>query len=182
MREMAGFLGLICEFFWLSPAQATVRIDINLTTQTMNVESASGSYTWRVSTARSGYVTPRGTFRPYSLQRMHYSRKYHMSPMPYSIFFARGYAIHGTYSVSQLGRPASHGCIRLLPANAATLYHLVQTEGAAISISGSPPQSHIAAAHHKTAAPALSYAPQRQPTPTVDTWQASPLTWWPSAR
>src|ERR1039458_7093075 len=126
MHKMAGFLGLTCGFFGLSAAQATVRVDIDLTTQTMNVQSASGSYTWRVSTAGSGYVTPRGTFSPYSLQRMHYSHKYHMSPMPYSIFFAGGYAIHGTYSVGQLGRPASHGCIRLDPANAALLYQLVK--------------------------------------------------------
>ncbi|MGP0059490.1 MAG: L,D-transpeptidase [Beijerinckiaceae bacterium] len=181
MLKMAGFLGLTCGFFGLSTAQATVRIDIDLTTQTMNVQSANGSYTWAVSTARSGYVTPRGTFSPYSLQRMHYSHKYHMSPMPYSIFFAGGYAIHGTYSVAELGRPASHGCIRLLPANAALLYHLVQTEGAAISISGSPPYSY-AAVHRAKAGHALAYTRERQPAPAVDTWQANPLSFWPSAR
>lgn len=120
-----------------SPASA-VDIAIDLTSQTMRVASARGVEVWPVSTARSGYVTPRGTFRPYRLERMHYSRKYHMSPMPYSIFFRGGYAIHGTGSVSQLGRPASHGCIRLAPGNAARLYSLVQAEGARISISGTP--------------------------------------------
>lgn len=141
MRSVVGILASICGILWISAAQATVRIHIDLSSQTMNVESANGSYTWPVSTARSGYVTPHGTFHPYSLQRMHYSRKYHMSPMPYSIFFARGYAIHGTYSVRQLGRPASHGCIRLSPGHAAELYAMVQSEGADISISGTPPHS-----------------------------------------
>ncbi len=49
--------------------------------------------------------------------------------MPHSIFFHEGYAIHGTGYVSRLGRPASHGCVRLHPANAATLYALVREHG-----------------------------------------------------
>ena len=49
-----------------------------------------------------------------------------MAPMPYSIFFNEGYAIHGSYEISHLGRPASHGCIRLHPKNAAVLFALVQ--------------------------------------------------------
>ena len=141
MRSVVGILASICGILWISSAHATVRIHIDLTSQTMNVDSATGSYTWPVSTARSGYVTPHGTFHPYSLQRMHYSRKYHMSPMPYSIFFARGYAIHGTYSVRQLGRPASHGCIRLHPKNAAVLFALVKENmrDTAIIVTGDRP-------------------------------------------
>ena len=143
-------------------AQAAVKVDIDLSSQTMHVESDSGaSYNWPVSSARAGYATPRGYYRPQRLERMHYSRKYHNSPMPYSIFFRGGYAIHGTGAVSQLGRPASHGCIRLAPGNAATLFALVKQEGARIQITGSPPAStmfaeshgkrqHVAAArHHK---------------------------------
>ncbi len=71
---------------------------------------------WRVSTARRGYWTPRGSFRPYLLKRMHYSSKYENSPMPHSIFFRGGYAIHGTYHVRSLGRAVSHGCIGWHPA------------------------------------------------------------------
>ncbi len=189
MRKLIGLLGLVCGFFWLSSAQATVQIDIDLTTQTMKVEGATESYAWPVSSAGSGYVTPHGSFKPYSLQRMHYSHKYHMSPMPYSIFFAGGYAIHGTYSVAQLGRPASHGCIRLAPANAAKLYQMVKAEGAAISIAGTPPGGHMMAKaggtkyaaahqHHKKATHELAYAPDRQAPPSVGTWQANPLRWW----
>ena len=92
-------------------ASARVRIDIDLSSQTMRVQSSRGNYSWLVSTARTGYVTPRGHYSARSMQRMHYSRKYDMSPMPLSIFFRGGYAIHGSYATGALGRPASHGCI-----------------------------------------------------------------------
>jgi lipoprotein-anchoring transpeptidase ErfK/SrfK len=94
----------------------------------MQVDTDSGSYQWRVSTARKGYYTPTGTFHPYSLQLMHYSRKYDNAPMPHSIFFSGGYAIHATPHTGALGRPASHGCVRLSPANAATLYSIVKND------------------------------------------------------
>ncbi len=93
---------------------ASLVANINVGSQTMTV-SRSGQvlYRWSVSTARKGYFTPRGTYRPQWTARMWYSRKYDMSPMPYAVFFHGGYAIHGTGAVRQLGRPASHGCVRL---------------------------------------------------------------------
>lgn len=135
---IAVFAGML----WTQAADATVRIHIDLSAQQMAVESSSGSYTWPISSARSGYVTPRGEFAPERLERIHYSKKYHMSPMPYSIFFLGGYAIHGSYETAALGQPASHGCVRLSPQHAEILYHMVQAEGARISISGSPPASY----------------------------------------
>ena len=142
MRRVFAVFAFIASLLAASPAAlAKVSIDIDLSSQTMHVESAAGSYDWPVSSARSGFSTPRGAYRPQRLERMHYSKKYHNSPMPHSIFFRGGYAIHGTGAVGQLGRPASHGCIRLAPGNAATLYALVQQEGARIQISGTPPGS-----------------------------------------
>ena len=123
-------------------ADATVSVAIDLTHQRMHVVASRGTYDWPVSSARSGFYTPGGSFAPTHLERMHYSKKYHMSPMPYSIFFRGGYAIHGTYATGALGRPASHGCVRLSPGHAAALYRMVQSEGARISISGTPPSSH----------------------------------------
>ncbi|MEZ5839333.1 MAG: L,D-transpeptidase [Hyphomicrobiales bacterium] len=111
-------------------AKADVVAKVDLSSQRMNVYvNGASKYSWPVSTARRGYRTPVGTFRPQSLRRMHYSKKYHNSPMPHSIFFLGGYAIHGTGAVKSLGRPASHGCVRLHPANAATLFSLVQDHG-----------------------------------------------------
>lgn len=115
------------------PAQAFADVlvaKVNLSTQTMTV-SMDGQviHRWAVSTARRGYVTPRGSWRPKRLERMWYSSKYDDSPMPYSVFYDGGYAIHGTGSVRQLGRPASHGCVRLRVGNAAMFYSLVQEVG-----------------------------------------------------
>jgi lipoprotein-anchoring transpeptidase ErfK/SrfK len=117
-------------------AAARVRIHVDLAHQRMHVSSPEGDYSWPVSTARAGYHTPRGVFSAKSLQPMHYSRKYDNSPMPHSIFFSGGYAIHGTYATGSLGRPVSHGCVRLSPGHAAQLYDMVQREGASISING----------------------------------------------
>ncbi len=122
---------------WATGAEAAVDIEVNLSNQTMQVTSGDGeTQVWPVSTARKGFVTPRGRYRVQSLQAMHYSRKYHNSPMPHSIFFKGGYAIHGTYATGSLGAPASHGCIRLSPEHAAQLYEMVEAEGARISITG----------------------------------------------
>jgi hypothetical protein len=192
MRFAKTILVIVLSMFAITTARATTQIHIDLSSQTMHVQSSSGSYTWPVSTARAGYSTPRGSYAPTGLQRMHYSKKYHMSPMPYSIFFRGGYAIHGTYATGALGTPASHGCVRLSPAHAAQLFKMVQTEGGSISITGAPPGStRFASAHHHAqtrlaglsghhhhghAASALAYAPQHHhhfPT-SVKSWQASP--------
>ena len=106
---------------------ASLVASIDVSSQTMTVSQyGQVLYRWSVSTARNGYITPRGTYRPQRTARMWYSRKYDMSPMPYSVFFRGGYAIHGTGAVRQLGRPASHGCVRLHTANAATFYSMVR--------------------------------------------------------
>lgn len=109
-------------------ANLEARIDVSSQTMTV-VKSGRVLYRWKVSTARNGYITPRGSWRPTRLHRMWYSRKYDMSPMPYSVFYRGGYAIHGTGAVKSLGRPASHGCIRLHTANAAQFYSLVKQVG-----------------------------------------------------
>ena len=121
-------IGAILMLF-LGPAKADVVITVNKSTQTMLVETPQEFFTWRVSSARPGYHTPTGEFKPYRLERIHYSKKYDNAPMPNSIFFLGGYAIHATYDVHHLGRPASHGCIRLSPQNAKWLYHIIQENG-----------------------------------------------------
>lgn len=119
-------------FFMFSVASEAARITarIDISSQTMAVfKDGRRMYSWRVSTGRRGYRTPTGTFRPKWLKRMHYSSKYNNSPMPYSVFFHRGYAIHGTNYIRNLGRPASHGCIRLHPSNARRLFGLIRSHG-----------------------------------------------------
>ena len=112
------------------PAEAGVVARINLSSQRMDVfVDGRPRYSWPVSTARRGYRTPTGTFRPQAMKTWHRSTIYDGSPMPHSIFFRGGYAIHATNYVKSLGRPASHGCVRLSPNNAAELYGLVKQYG-----------------------------------------------------
>ena len=115
-----------------APARAGIIVRIDNSTQRMHVLiDGTLAYVWRVSTARKGYRTPPGNYRVQRMERMWYSRRYDMSPMPYSLFFRGGYAIHGTGSIRQLGRPASHGCVRLHPAHARMLFRLVRSYGGA---------------------------------------------------
>lgn len=113
----------------ITPAHAGLSVVIDLSAQRMSVRGAGAAYDWPVSTARRGYRTPTGTFRPQALERMHYSSLYDNAPMPHSIFFRGNYAIHGTNHIKSLGRPASHGCVRLAPGNARVLFDLVRGVG-----------------------------------------------------
>jgi hypothetical protein len=170
MRVM-GFVAavLVGLGVWSAPAKAAVNIQVDLSTQTMHVRSGDGqAYDWPVSTARAGYVTPNGHYGVQSLQAMHYSHKYHNSPMPHSIFFKGGYAIHGTYATGSLGAAASHGCVRLSPAHAAQLYGMVRAEGASISITGATPgRGTVQVARRRSAAPvAVAYNDEGRPVVT----------------
>jgi hypothetical protein len=149
-------------------AEAAILIDIDLSRQQMTVHVGEKlAHTWAVSSARSGYVTPTGSYTPQRMHKIWYSRKYDDAPMPHAIFYSGGFAIHGTTSTGMLGRPASHGCVRLAPGNAATLYGLVQQEGMAatrIVIHGTPPKSAPPPVAQRTLPqgqrPIMVYAPQ----------------------
>jgi L,D-transpeptidase catalytic domain len=111
-------------------AQADVLVNISKSQQRLAVTvDGTETYRWPVSTGRAGYTTPSGSFRPVRLERDWYSRKYDNAPMPFSVFFYRGYAVHGTMEARSLGHAASHGCVRLSPANASILFSLVRREG-----------------------------------------------------
>ena len=112
------------------PPPITLELNADLHTQRLKViENGSVKYTWPISSGRPGFDTKTGTFRPQWASRLWYSRQYELAPMPHAIFFHQGMAFHATNAVRLLGRPASHGCIRLSPANAALLYKLVHKHG-----------------------------------------------------
>ncbi len=127
------------------PPKPTLFASINLTSQTMTVRNGDKVvHRWKVSTGRSGYHTPPGKFRPTWKVRMWRSRQYYGAPMPYSVFFNRGIAVHGTAATGLLGRPASHGCVRLATSNARAFYKLVSRHGMAktrIEVTGKTPVS-----------------------------------------
>ncbi len=154
-------------------ACAHVEINIDLASQTMTVHSGSGeTYVWPISSGKAGHATPNGVFRPRAMYVMVHSTKYDNAPMPHSIFFYGQYAIHGTTAVGHLGRPASHGCVRISPANAATLFAMVQKQGAEIRIVGSP-FSDIARSERRSGS-LLGYASVHHAR-TLKEWARDPL-------
>jgi hypothetical protein len=112
-------------------AQAEIVITIDKSAQLMTVvRDGIALYTWSVSTGRGGYATPSGSFAPFRMEADHYSKEWDDAPMPHSIFFTKvGHAIHGSYDTKKLGTPASHGCVRLSPRNAAILFAMVERDG-----------------------------------------------------
>ena len=114
-----------------SAARADIVITIDKSTQQMTVlQDNFLLYTWPVSTGASGYDTPSGDFKPFRMERDHFSREWDDAPMPNSIFFTKqGHAIHGSMHVKAIGTPASHGCVRLRPESAVILFNLVKQEG-----------------------------------------------------
>jgi hypothetical protein len=145
MRRVLGILTFLClSLFGFFPAHAGVDVRVNIATQRMTVTTTDGEvHQWAISSGRKGFRSPNGVYRPTRLERSWYSRKYG-GAMPHSVFFRGGYAIHGTTAVGALGRPASHGCIRLHPANAAKLFALVKKHGArstTIALNGAAPDN-----------------------------------------
>ena len=190
MRSILAPIAAVATFAGYSAtADATVHVNIDLSTQSMHVSSDSGaSYDWPISSGKPGHATPRGSFRPQRMFTMVHSAKYDNAPMPHAIFFHGPYAIHGTGAVHALGHPASHGCVRLSPGNAATLFAMVQHEGAQISISGTPAGGDAVASvnphkaghrlamaqRHRFQAQALGYAP-RGGTKSLRQWARDPF-------
>src|SRR5262245_1645126 len=114
-----------------NPAAPTIVINIDKTKQRMTVLlDGVQRYDWPVSTGKAGYSTPSGTFTPLSMNKVWYSKEWDNAPMPHAIFFMKdGHAIHGSYEVKHLGKAVSHGCVRISPQNATTLYTLVEKTG-----------------------------------------------------
>ena len=129
-----------------SAARANILISIDKSTQHMSV-SVDGEtrYVWPISTGRAGYDTPNGSFKANRMDADHLSQEWDNAPMPHTIFFdMHGHAIHGFFDVKHLGQPASHGCVRLSPEHAGTLFDLVTAEGMSnttIVVSGRTPSS-----------------------------------------
>ena len=146
LRPVAAAVVAVCVFalFFILPASATIVIAIDKSAQQMTVsQDGAQLYAWPVSTGQRGYDTPAGEFKPFRMEKDHYSREWDDAPMPHSIFFTtRGHAIHGTEHTRNIGRPASHGCVRLEPENARVLFGLVKQQGMAnvrVVLSGATP-------------------------------------------
>jgi hypothetical protein len=137
-------------------ARATILVSIDKTTQSMSVTvDGSPRYVWPVSTGWPGYDTPNGTFKPNRMDADHLSQEWDNAPMPHTIFFdLHGHAVHGFFDVKHLGLAVSHGCVRLSPDHAATLFDLVKTQGMAntsVVIAGRTPGGNSGAVARRSA-------------------------------
>jgi uncharacterized protein (TIGR02246 family) len=134
-----------------------VNVDKSRQAMTISLDGVK-TYEWPVSTGKAGYSTPSGTYTATSMNKVWYSKEWDNAPMPHSIFFMKdGHAIHGSLDVRHLGQPVSHGCVRLSPENAATLYALVAKNGLEnthVTVSGATPGGE-----YKVAKPTLSPHP-----------------------
>lgn len=151
-----------------SSAQADLLIRVDKAAQRMTVTvDGVQRHAWPVSTGRPGYITPSGSFTPFRLEEDHFSKEWDDAPMPHSVFFTKeGHAIHGSFDTKRLGSPASHGCVRLAPANAAALFALVKKEGLGntkVVLQGETPSRAPAVAKRSRPATApLALAPQAE--------------------
>jgi len=145
-------------FSSFAPAAARLLIEIDKSSQSMTVsQNGEVLHRWPVSTGIRAYATPSGAYTPFRMEKTHFSREWDDAPMPNSIFFTkRGHAIHGTNHQRAIGRPASHGCVRLELANARVLFDLVKRVGMAntsVLLSGDTADPR---------APAMARAPRNQ--------------------
>jgi lipoprotein-anchoring transpeptidase ErfK/SrfK len=80
-----------------------------------------GDYEFAILGGKPGHQTPQGTFQVEWRNRMHYSRQFNNAPMPYSVFFKGGAAIHeGSLSTR------SHGCVHVTRTAAAKIFNGVR--------------------------------------------------------
>src|SRR3984957_5986949 len=128
---VAAAFGVVLAAGVAAPADAEIVVNIDKNTQTLSVAvDGAQRYSWPVSTGRPGYDTPNGTFKPNRMDADHLSQEWDNAPMPHTIFFdLHGPAVHGFFDVKPLGLAVSHGCVRLSPDHAATLFDLVKAQG-----------------------------------------------------
>jgi hypothetical protein len=178
---LVAVAGLLLFAAHAAQAKIDITVDKNAQMMTVSVDGVE-RYHWPVSTGIPSRETPSGNFRAFRMEASHFSKEFDDAPMPHSIFFTKiGHAIHGTESEGRLGTPASHGCVRLSRANAATLYALVEQQGvlnttvtltgsAAIAIARNPRRANTAVAQREPAA----QPDQQQYAATGDPMQLTP--------
>jgi L,D-transpeptidase catalytic domain len=175
----AWLLAAALPVLFVSSASASILVNIDKSAQRMTVTvDGEARYVWPVSTGRPGYDTPNGTFKINRLDADHQSQEWDGAPMPYTMFFdLRGHAIHGFSDVKHLGMPVSHGCVRLSPANAATLFALVEKQGmkeASVVVSGQiPARGGEEMVRRRTPAQQAAVQPQGAPA-GYDDYQPAP--------
>jgi L,D-transpeptidase catalytic domain len=163
-----------------SSAHAAILVNIDKSAQRMTVAvDGETRYVWPISTGRHGYDTPNGTFKVNRMDADHLSQEWDNAPMPHTMFFdMHGHAIHGFFDVNHLGLPVSHGCVRLAPTNAATLFNLVKVQSmkeTTVVVSGETPAgTGQEIARRRPPVEAASTQPTQVAPPGYDGYQPEP--------
>jgi lipoprotein-anchoring transpeptidase ErfK/SrfK len=108
------------------PLREERHIEVRLSEQKATLFDSAGNelFTTKVSTGRRGFATPTGEFVITDKNRDWTSTIYHAS-MPY--FQRLSCSDFGLHQGNVPGYPASHGCIRVPPGNAAKLFSMTET-------------------------------------------------------
>jgi lipoprotein-anchoring transpeptidase ErfK/SrfK len=104
---------------------STFWIEIDLTNQMLYAYRGSQLISgFLVSTGTKSHQTVTGTFKIYAKHPAitMVGPGYHLEDVPYSMFFYKGYAVHGTYWHDNFGQPMSHGCVNMLTSDAQWVY------------------------------------------------------------
>ncbi len=109
-----------------SPAPTGGRwIDVNLSAQRLTAYVGNTPVrSTLVSTGLPATPTPTGRFSIYVkyVSTTMSGPGYYLTNVPYTMYFYRGYGLHGTYWHANFGRPMSHGCINLPTSEAQWLF------------------------------------------------------------
>ncbi len=102
-------------------------IEVNLSTQTLCLHHSGGNDCFTVSTGLPGTPTPTGEFSIWiKLPSTKMSGPgYYLPGVPWTMYFYKGYGIHGTYWHNNFGRPMSHGCVNMRTPEAQYVYDRV---------------------------------------------------------
>jgi hypothetical protein len=111
-------------------------IHVDLATQVLVAyEGDRPVFATMISTGREGFETPTGTFR---IQSKHVSatmddpdagaEAYSIEDVPWTMYFEESYALHAAFWHDRFGRPRSHGCVNLAPADARWVFQFTGPE------------------------------------------------------
>ncbi len=111
-------------------------IDVNLTTQMLYAyEGDTLVNTYLISSGTWEHPTVTGQYNIYVKYR--YTDMagpgYYLPNVPYTMYFYKGYGLHGTYWHNNFGTPMSHGCVNLATPDAAWLFDWA-SEGTLVNI------------------------------------------------
>ena len=101
-------------------------IDVNLSQQMVYAYEGNASVaSFLVSTGLASFPTVTGQFHIY--MKFVYTDMagpgYYLPDVPYTMYFYKGYGLHGTYWHNNFGHPMSHGCVNMYTPDAEWLYY-----------------------------------------------------------